>query len=286
MNTHRTALVTDSTCDIPQASIEKHHIRILPQRLIWGEETFRDRIDITPAEFYQRLENDDRHPKTTLPAPETIREVFQKEFQRGADSILVFTVSSQMSGTYQLVQQIAEDFQQPIEVIDSRGPSMSLGWQVLAAARRREAGGDRFQMIQAAAETRSCLVQVVFMDTLKYLHKGGRIGRAAMLLGSLLDFKPLVSINHEQGIVEAAGRVRTREKGLAALQEKFFSHFDPGNPLHVAVLHGNVPGDAERLAQEFREQYSPQELLINITGPVLGVNTGPGALALCGYSGG
>jgi len=254
--------------------------------LIWGEETFRDRIDLTPAEFYQRLENDNRYPKTTLPAPETIRTVFQEQFQLGADSILVFTVSSQMNGTYQLVQQIAEDFQQPIEVIDSRGPSMSLGWQVLAAARRRKAGGDRFQMIQAAAETGSSLVQVVFMDTLKNLHKGGRIGRAAMLLGSLLDFKPLVSIDHVEGIVEAAGRVRTREKGLAALLEKFFSHFDPGNPLHLAVLHGNVPADAERLAQMIREQDSPQELLINITGPVLGVNTGPGALALCGYSGG
>ena len=135
---------------------------------------------------------------------------------------------------------------------------------------------------------RQTLVQLVYLDTLEYLHKGGRIGNATRFIGALLDLKPLVEINHQTGLVEGADRVRTHRKGIEALYQHFFEKLAVAiaahRPLHVAVLHGNVPEEAALLAERIRREYQPAELLINITGPVLGLHTGPRALALCGYA--
>jgi DegV family protein with EDD domain len=165
---------------------------------------------------------------------------------------------------------------------------MSLGWQVLAAARVRQAGGDASAMVQAADEVRRRVALYVSLDTLEYLHKGGRIGGATMFIGSLLNVKPLVYVDHETGRVEAAGRVRTRRRGLDTLYQRFFEVLDPrrASPvgdMHIAVMHGDAPQDAHRLIERIEREYSPVELLTDITGPVLGVHTGPRAIALCGY---
>jgi DegV family protein with EDD domain len=284
------ALIADSTCDIPQDLVEQYDITIIPQVLIWGDETLRDRVDISPQEFYQRLESDKGAalPSTTQPSPADFQNVYQRALDEGAKEILILTVSSAMSGTFQLAKKVGEQMQAPVHVVDSKGPTMSLGWQVLAAARARQNGADATEMIEAAARVRRKLVQVVCLDTLEYLHRGGRIGNAAWLVGSLLDLKPLVQIDHQAGVVEAAGRARTRQKAIEMLVQRTFEQLgeqpEPDRPLHLAVLHGNALGEAEALAERIRAQYAPRELLINITGPVLGINTGPRALALCGYT--
>lgn len=284
MSIPEVALLSDSTCDIPDHLIDQYQISIIPQTVIWGEEVLLDRVELSPLEFYQRLEIDPVHPQSALPTPESILSAYQNASDQGARRIIMFTVSSQMSGTYQLAKKLADDSPIPVDVVDGKGPTMSLGWQVLAAARCQEDGGDHQDMIQAAADARGSMVQFVLMNTLEYLHKGGRIGRAALLLGSLLAFKPLVEINHQSGIVEAAGRIRTRRKGLEELWDQFFMKIDPAKTLHIAVLHGNARKEARELADRISETFHPAELIINITGPVLGINTGPGALALCGYS--
>lgn len=161
---------------------------------------------------------------------------------------------------------------------------MSLGWQVLAAARERERGGMVEDMLRVVEQTRQKLSQVVLLDSLKFLHRGGRIGTAKRLLGSVLNIKPLVKINHEEGVVEAAGQTRTREKGIEMLIERFLEGVHSAASLRIAVLHGNVEQEAQEIIQHLKDRYNPREILSNITGPVLGVNTGPRALALCGYS--
>ena len=278
------ALITDSTCDLPQEFIQQYNITVIPEIVIWGEEALRDRIDITPETFYQRLETDKRHPTTTLPSPADVERAYKDVIARGAKEILAVTISSALSGTYQLVKKIGEEMSVPVHVIDARGPTMSLGWQVLAAARAQEAGAAIEDMINAADRVRQKLIQVVCLNTLEYLHRGGRIGTATKFLGNLLDLKPLVKINHETGIVEAAGQARTRRKSIEALIELFFEKMDLSTPLHIAVLHGNALEEAQALAERIKRDFSPVELLINITGPVLGINTGPRALALCGYT--
>lgn len=284
MGKHNIALVTDSTCDIPEELIQRYDITVIPEVVVWGEEILRDRVDITPEAFYQRLETDKRHPSTTLPSPADFEKVYKDALADGAQEILALTVSSAMSGTYQLAKQVGDGINVPVHVIDSKGPTMSLGWQVLAAARAREAGSAIEEMIAAAGRVRQTLVQIVCLDTLEYLYRGGRIGSATKFIGSLLDLKPLVHINHQTGMVEAAGRARTRRKSIDMLVDLFFEKLDITKNLHIAVLHGNALAEAQALAERIRQEYAPLELLVNITGPVLGINTGPRALALCGYT--
>jgi DegV family protein with EDD domain len=143
-------------------------------------------------------------------------------------------------------------------------------------------------MIQAADEVRRRVALYVSLDTLDYLHKGGRIGGAAKFIGSLLNVKPLVYVDHETGRVEAGGRVRTRRRGLDTLYQRFFEALgleqaSQAGPAHIAVMHGDAPQDAQSLVARIKREQAPAELLSDITGPVLGVHTGPGAIALCGY---
>ncbi len=284
MPTYTTALIADSTCDIPAELIERYHLDIIPQIVIWGDQELRDRVDIQPEEFYRRLSTSPQLPTTSQPSVKSFIEHYQAAQAAGASEIVVLTVSSAMSGTYQTAQQAAQLVDMPVHVIDSKGPTMSLGWQTLAAARAREGGANTAGMIAAADSVRQTVVQFVYLDTLEYLHKGGRIGNATRFIGALLDLKPLVEINHQTGLVEGADRVRTRRKGIEALYQSFFAKLDTTRPLHIAVLHGGVLDDAAALADRVRQEYHPAELLINITGPVLGLHTGPRALALCGYS--
>jgi DegV family protein with EDD domain len=284
MGKHDIALVTDSTCDIPESLIQQYDIGVIPEVVVWGEEILRDRVDITPEVFYQRLETDKRHPSTTLPSPSDFEKVYKNALADGARELMVLTVSSAMSGTYQLAKQVGDQMDMPVHVIDSKGPTMSLGWQVLAAARAREAGAVIQGMIAAAERVRQTLVQIVCLDTLEYLHRGGRIGGATKFIGSLLDLKPLVQINHQTGLVEPGGRARTRRKSVDMLVDLFFEKLDIKKNLHIAVLHGDALEEAQALAERIHQEYAPLELLLNITGPVLGINTGPRALALCGYT--
>ncbi len=288
MSSCSVVIIADSTCDIPAELIERYHIDVIPQIIIWGNQELRDRVDIQPEEFYQRLSTSPQLPTTSQPTVKSFSEHYQAAQAEGARDIIVLTVSSAMSGTYQTAIQAAQGAEVPVHVIDAKGPTMSLGWQTLAAARAREAGADTAGIIAAADRVRQTVVQFVYLDTLEYLYKGGRIGNATRFIGALLDLKPLVEINHQTGLVEGADRVRTRRKGIEALYQRFFEKFGAAvaarRTLHVAVLHGGVPEDAALLAERVRQEYQPAELLINITGPVLGLHTGPRALALCGYS--
>lgn len=277
-------IITDSTCDIPEELIEQYGIIVIPQIVIWGEEQLRDRIDLQPKEFYERLASDPVRPLSSLPALEDIQNAFQKAIQRGADQLIVPTVSSAMSGTYELVKNAARSIHIPVSMVDAKGPTMSLGWQVLAAARRREAGVALDGILEQVNKVREHLVQFVAMDSLEYLQRGGRIGGAVKWAGTLLRIKPLVSINHQTGLVEPASLARTHTALVDLLYHKFFDKLQGGRNLRIAVLHGNVPAEAEQLAKRIQAEFKPQELLVNITGAVLGINTGPGALALCGYA--
>ena len=281
---NRVALITDSTCDIPQMMINQYGISVIPLGVVWGNELLHDRVDLTPEEFYWRLEKDPIWPTSTLPSPADFENIYREAIENGAKEIVVMTVSSAMSGTFHLAEQVGKNMDVPVHVVDSKGPTMSLGWQVLAAARIREMGGNAAKMIEAAASVREKLVQIVCLDTLEYLHRGGRIGNAARFFGSLLDIKPLVKIYHKTGLVEFCGQARTRKKSIESLVSHFFEQLSPEKPKRIAVLHGGALSDAQALADRIKKEYNPLELLVNITGPVLGIHTGPRALALCGYA--
>ncbi len=284
MPDHKIALITDSTCDIPPALREQYGITVVPLSIIWGDEQLRDGVDIQAEAFYARLNADPTYPTTSQPTPQDFLNALEKVRQQGAKEIVVITISRAMSGTYESAQLAAPIIGLPVHLVDSRSNSMSLGWQVLAAARTREAGGDVAAMVAAADAARKSMVYIITLDTLEYLRKGGRIGGASAFIGTLLNFKPQILVNHETGMVEAGRRTRTRQKALQALYDDFFAQLDTRKKMRIAVLHNAALPEAEAMAARVQTDFAPEELLISIVAPVLGVHTGPRAIALCGYT--
>ena len=196
----------------------------------------------------------------------------------------MITISSAMSGTYGSALQAADLTDVPVKVVDSKANSMSLGWQVLAAARARENRGDINEMIRAAECARDSMVYIISLDTLDYLHKGGRIGGASHFIGNLLNLKPQISVDHQTGEVAAGRRSRTRKKALDELYQDFFARVDLTKTLQIAVLHNAALEEAQELVSRIEKEIQPVEIILSIVSPVLGVHTGPRAIAICGYT--
>lgn len=277
-------IVTDSTCDIPAPLLEQHGIIVVPQVLVWGEQQYRDRVDMQPDEFYQRLTTESNRPHTSQPGEQDFSRAYEKAADQGATSIITLVVSSALSGTIDAARKAAEQFTRPVEVIDSRATSMGLGWQVLAAARAVEQGADLQGVLNRVNHVRRKIFQYAGLDTLEYLKKGGRIGDAARWATSVLRIKPVVALNILTNLVEPIGLVRTYNALVDLLYRKFFEQLKGRRNLRIAVLHGNMLTSAEGLAERIKAEIAPMELFVHSTGPAVGLHTGPGALGICGYA--
>jgi len=277
-------IITDSTCDIPEELISRYDITVLPHTLIWGEQQYRDRVDITPEEFYRRIETSPALPKTSQITIQTYLDAFEKLQKKGVGEIIVITLSSALSGAYQSAVNAARMINLPVHVIDSKSVTMGFGWQVLTAARALADGHGVPAILEKVEAVQKKMQLFVCMDTMKYLSTGGRIGNARKFIVALLDIKPIVWINHMTGIVEPLTIGRTYRRAVETFYTRFFDRLNPsGRPIRIAITHGNCLEEAQRLAERIQAEFKPLEVLINTTGPVLGVNTGPGALALAGY---
>ena len=281
---YKIALVTDSTCDIPTTWVRQYEISVVPMTIVFGSQQYLDGVDITAEQFYDRLPTEPNHPSTSQVTPHQFLQAFQNAAAAGAQSILAITISSAMSGTYNAALLGAKQVRFPVTVVDAKGPTMTIGWQVLAAARAREAGGSLDEMVLAVEEVRERLHYHIVLDTLEYLVKGGRISGAAKFIGNVLNIKPQIRVNHQTGTVEAGDVSRTRARALETLYSSFFKKVDGTKPLRIAVLHNAAYEEAKALADRITAEYAPLELIIGIVSPVLGAHTGPRAVALCGYS--
>lgn len=227
------------------------------------------------------MPQDPAHPSTSQPTPTDFVGIIER---LDADQILIIALTAALSGTYDSALQAAGMVDRPVHVVDSRSLSMGLGWQVLAAAREREQGGDVDAMIAAAERIRERLSVVLTVDTLEYLHRGGRIGSAARLLGSVVQLKPVLEIDHTTGVLEVVSKIRTRKRALRELVEETFRRLDATRPMRAAVLHGAAEEDAQTLAEEIRKRADPLELIMTQITPVLGVHGGPGVVGIAAYN--
>jgi len=282
---HRIALVTDSTCDIPAEWIAQYEITVVPLTIIFGSQAYLDGVEMPADEFYQRLSSEGtHHPTTSQPSPAAFLKAYRQAAEGGAEQILVITISSAMSGTIESARRAAQDFNLPVYIMDGKNNSMGLGWQVIAAARVRENGGGLEAMQAAAKQVQEDIVYYVSLDTIEYLSRGGRISEAARFLNSILHIKPLIYVRPETGTVGASFPSRSRKAALEDLYKEFFKHINPTRPLHITVLHNAALPEAQALAERVQRDYAPKEMFISIVSPVLGVHTGPRAIALCGYA--
>ena len=267
-------VVTDSSADLPDELVKALGITVIPLYVRFGDEVLRDRVDISEDEFYERLQHDPVHPNTTQPTPQDFVDLYQ-EVAKGTDGIVSIHISSKLSGTCNSALQAIEtmDSPCPIEVIDSEILSMALGLVVIAAATAAKAGESMDRVVAVAKQTMPKIRLLALLDTLEYLQKGGRIGKAKALLGSILNVKPILTL--KDGEVIPAGQVRTRAKGLDRLFEFVQS---TANIQELTVVHSTTPDEAQALAERFGSLFDKEQIIMSRLGPVLGVHIGPAAL--------
>ena len=274
----RTAIVTDSTTYIPQDLVKKYGIYVAPQQIIWGTETFRDGVDMSPTQFYERLKNDKENPKTSQASPGTFKELFS-EALKSADSVLAIVLSNKLSQTFNSANLAKSEFPgAQIEVVDSLATAMATGFMALAAA-RAAAEGKSLAFLKKTAEDDISKVGVVFVvDTLDYLHRGGRIGGAQKFIGNALNVKPVLELR--DGRVEPLERVRTKKKAVEFMINTIAGRVAGKGPLQLATVHANAEAEARELLAAASEKMKPAEALLTEVSPVVGAHTGPGTVGL------
>ena len=275
------AVVTDSTAYIPPDLVEKYSIHVIPLYLTLGDQTWLDGVEIEPPAFYQMLQSSELFPSTSQPNVSTFEKLFS-ELAADYEGIVAVVISDDLSGTMDSAVAAAANLPTiPIEIVDSRGTSVMLAFTALAAARAAVAGEDLAGVAKAARDLvgRVCLYFVV--DTLEYLHRGGRIGGAAKLLGSALNLKPILEIR--DGIVKPVTKVRTRKKALQKLFELLEEQLQGDGAIHMGVLNVAAPEEAESLRQELVERFRPVEMLMTEASPAIGAHAGPGAVGVSFY---
>jgi len=272
-------VVSDSACDLPGGLCEELGISIVPLSIRFGDQEYVDREELTTEQFWTKLRTTKVLPETAAPSVGAFEECFRSLANEGADGIVCINLSSRMSATMQSAQVAAKalDGVCPIEIIDSKSASMGTGSLAVHAARRANGGADLATIIAEVAERRDRARLFATVDTLEFLRKGGRIGGAQAFLGSMLSIKPIISVN--DGVVEAAGKVRTRSKALRFLVDKLKE-----SPVEqLCVLHA-LAGDLDEFVSMLEPIVPTSEIMIGTIGPVVGVHTGPGVIGVTWFS--
>jgi DegV family protein with EDD domain len=272
------AIVTDSLSSVPANFVEQYNIKVVPQVLIWGEEIFLDGVDITPSEFYNRLKTADTIPSTSQATPASFKEVFEPLVAAGIP-IITIVGSSELTATINSAEQAKATFpHSTIEIVDSLDVAMSLGFQVLAVARAIEEGKS-FEEVVAIARTARNYTGVMFVvESLEFLHRGGRIGGASRLLGTALGLKPLLELR--DGNVEPLENVRTKAKARARMLDLIEERVAGQSNIRLAGLHAAAEEEAQELLKEAEKRLHPVETLFTEVSPVIGTHTGPGVVGL------
>jgi DegV family protein with EDD domain len=267
--TRRFAVVTDSTADLPEEWRTRYGIAVVPLKVIFGNETFRDRVDITDDEFFRRLGTATKLPTTSAPSPGEFADVYRK-LAEDHDGCISIHLGAQLSATVQAAQigaQAVDGFK--VNVIDSGTVTMPIAFLCKVAAE-----SDTLEQATAAVDERvpKCRV-LALLDTLRYLEMGGRLSRAQAVIGTMLDLKPLLLVADRE--IKPVERVRTRSRAITRMVE-FLRGELPVE--HVAVMHAQARDEAETIAAGLRQELPDQEIVIGEIGAVLGTHTGPRAL--------
>jgi DegV family protein with EDD domain len=267
-------IVTDSSADLSADEVDRLGIEVVPLSIRFGSEEFTDGVDLTVEQFYEKLASSADLPETAAPAPGAFEEAFRRQAQAGADAIVCINLSSGLSATYQSAQTAASAGDIDVRVVDSRSITSGLGTQVTLAA-EAAAGGASADDVVALVEGLVGRTHVMgALDTLDNLKKGGRIGGAQALLGSLLSIKPLLDIS--SGEVAEAGKARTRRKALEWLRDQIFAL-----PVveHLCVAHGMAP-DLDEMLALLAPRYPADTIRVTTIGPTIGTHGGPRVMGL------
>lgn len=277
----KVAVVTDSVANLPPELVERYSITVIPLLVAFGQEVFRDGVDMTPAQFYRRLREDKHLPTTSTPSMGDFLTLFHR-LAGEVEAIACIHLAHEFSGTVAIAEEVGQSFKEvPVRIVDSRSAAMAEGFVVLEAARVAAKGGDLAAVVGRAREMIPRVNLVASLDTLEYLYRGGRIGRAARLMGSALQFKPIIFV--KDGVVDALERPRTRAKAVRCILDIMAARVRE-RPVHAAVIHADALNEAEWLRQEVACFFNCRELYVTDLTPVMGTHGGPGVLGVAWWS--
>jgi DegV family protein with EDD domain len=273
-----TAIITDSLASIPPDLLKKYNIETALQILIWGEETLLDGVDITAKQFYERLATADVMPTTSQATVGAFVKLFDPHVAKGTP-ILAILVSDELSGTIQSAETAKGEFPDAtIEIVDSKAVSMAQGYQVLAAARAASEGKSFDEVVELARRAADHVGVLFVVDTLEFLHRGGRIGGAKKLLGTALSLKPVLQL--QNGAVEPLENVRTKSKAKARILDLVEERLDGKSRVRLAALHANAEDEAQALLESMLQRCDAVETHMTLVSPVIGTHAGPGTVGI------
>jgi len=270
------AIVTDSGASLPEELIEQYDIAVAPVGIQFGSESYRDGVDITREEFYEKLNGPDI-PMTSQPAPAEFISIYRRLLQR-VKTIISIHITSTGSGTFQVANLAKASFPgADIEVVDSLSASMGTGFMVLAAAEAAQRGKTKEEILRLLSELRPRISAYAVIKSVRHLLKSGRIHRGQALIASLLAIKPLISV--KEGVVEVVDRVRTYQGALDRLVE-LTREAAGDSRVRVSVVHGNALAEAKRLRDRLKQVLNCGDIVLSDIGPPLAVHGGPGIIGV------
>ncbi|MGQ9466526.1 MAG: DegV family protein [Anaerolineae bacterium] len=272
-------IVTDTTSGLPLELAQAHDIPVLPQIIIFGEESYRDDTEMDTRMFLQKLRSSPTLPKTSAPPPALYTPLFEQLLAEGYRTIICLHPSSELSGTVRSARMAAQDFPgADIRIVDTRTIAAPLATVVLMAARWAREGVDADTIIAQIQDMLARQRVYFVVDTLEYLHRGGRIGGAQALLGGILQIKPILTLR--DGQVEPFEQQRTQRRAMARLRELVLEECPPTPESHLAVMHADAEATARELADHFAAQLGIPDIPIYELPPAIVTHAGPGTLAV------
>ncbi|MEX2416544.1 MAG: DegV family protein [Paenibacillaceae bacterium] len=276
----RVKIVTDSTADLPLEIREKLGIEMVPLKVHFGEETFYDSVDINSSEFYQKLGQSNELPTTSQPSPVDFMDIYKEICDQPETSVLSIHLSAALSGTYQsamLAKSLLEN-QSKVVLVDSKSACYGLGLLVIAAAEAAQAGKSMEEIQALVMQLRKKTRIYFIVDTLEYLYKGGRIGKASAMFGSLLNIKPILTVD-SSGEVDSVDKVRGHKKALRRIIELLQKEFE-GQSINVCIGHSEASESAEEMFNLINDHFQVNRHSYTHIGPVIGTHVGAGAIAV------
>lgn len=274
------AILADSACDLPRELIQKYGIKILPLKVIYGNQSYSDREDIQPEEVYSRMPQE--IPTTSMPSPEEVKNLLEQIREEGFSQVLALHLSSRLSGTYNMVKMVAQEINDlKIKVLDTKTLSIGSGFIVLEAAKGIASGMSLDKVMEHIQQVKSRVKVFYVLETLEYLRKGGRIGRVASMVGQFLHIKPIISVD-EEGQYYVYAKAKGRKKSIEKLAE-IVEEAVQNKKINLAVMHGGAKEEFEKLVARLQNLPNIQEFICSDISPTLGVHTGPGLLGVSFY---
>ncbi|MHB8076258.1 DegV family protein [Desulfosporosinus fructosivorans] len=271
----RIALVTDGTADLTDDIVKDCDIHVVPLKVRFGNQEYSGQ-ELSSEEFYRRLAEEDKLPKTSQPSPEEFGCLYAKLMEEYHEVISVH-ISSALSGTFNAAHLAKEKFKEKIHIVDSKTLSLGMGLMLIEAAKNIKEGRDVAWILDNLVKARKNIETLFTLNTMEYLQKGGRIGRVQGFMGSLLNIKPIIRVG-DDGVYQTYGKVHSQKKALDSVVQAFRELAEGRKPIGLVIVHGAAHQAGLYLKETMENAFQLQTIAFTQVGPVIGVHTGPGTV--------